>query len=125
MENVKKLVESDVDNVVWLSEQLHELGYVLIYDILKSTDFGLPQSRTRFYAPLQGSWRAWGLEHLHCSVQRDLHSFLLADDEKYLVPERQRRQESQMDNSSEGGGWKNARDSHGEAEATIHTYLPA
>ena len=50
MENVPELCESDPQNVTWLSEEIKKLGYVLVFDILNSNSWGLPQSRRRFWA---------------------------------------------------------------------------
>ena len=117
IENVKELLDGP-ENIVWLGSRMRERGYAMVYDVLKTVDFGLPQTRSRFFAlclhaqalrrtieELEdlGS-RAFALQRSLRVSPLPLDLFLLADDHPYLQTELARRTSAQQSNESEA--WK-------------------
>ena len=105
LENVEEVALNETE-LKFLASALHKVGYVLIYDIIKSRDYGFPQNRTRFFglalcvAACNGKSEK-DVEFLGKSVfalQRKMwpdpmpmNYFVLPDSDPYIAGEMQRR----------------------------------
>ena len=93
IENVPEMLEPGSDHVAWLNTQLQLLGYILVFDILASDTYALPQRRRRFYGVAFNlaifRLEAGVMEDIGMSVFRCVRRLRLADPfplESFVLP---------------------------------------